>query len=641
MKLREVFQLLQSSGLKLKPAKCDLLKKEVVFLGHIVGVNGIRPNPKLIDAVKKWVEPTTVKQVQQFLGLCNYYRRFVYQFSEIASPLTKLTEKKADFHWDQECRVAFDGLKEALCEAPVLAYPRSSGLFIVDTDASNTGVGGVLSQLQDDEEKVIWYASKKLSRAQRQYCVTRRELLAAVIFLQEFRHYILGQEFILRTDHNSLRWIFTFKSPQGQLSRWLEVLSQYNFKIIHREGKKHGNADALSRKWCETRTCDCYEANVPPEALPCGGCKYCTKRDMEWKNFNNIIDDVIPLSKTNSEASKGFINPKCHRVSARGSVQAKSSISDPKDPKLSASNWAVTHTPEELVILQRQDHDLVIIHDWLDRQEQPNRDSVASYSPDVRKLWLEWDNLHRIEGVLYLRWIEENTQRRYNQLVVPHKLREEFITLCHTSVLSGHLGIDKTVKKIQQKAYWRTLRSDVKILIQKCPICTANQKPKKTAKAALTDYRVGHPMDRLGLDILGPLPTTTQGNTCILVVADYFTRWIEAYALPNQTAEVTAQALVHEFLSRFGCPLEIHTDQGRNFQSDLFQELCRLLGITKTRSSPYHPASNGLVERFNPTLAKMIRSYVHEQEKGWDVYLPLLTAAEVRSTQLPGTPQIS
>ena len=211
VKLREVFQLLQSSGLKLKPAKCDLLKKEVLFLGHIVGVNGIRPNPKLIDAVKKWVEPTTVKQVQQFLGLCNYYRRFVYQFSEIASPLTKLTEKKADFHWDQECQVAFDGLKEALCEAPVLAYPRSSGLFIVDTDASNTGVGGVLSQLQDDEEKVIWYASKKLSRAQRQYCVTRRELLAAVIFLQEFRHYILGQEFILRTDHNSLRWIFTFK----------------------------------------------------------------------------------------------------------------------------------------------------------------------------------------------------------------------------------------------------------------------------------------------------------------------------------------------------------------------------------------------------------------------------------------------
>ena len=123
---------------------------------------------------------------------------------------------------------------------------------------------------------------------------------------------------------------------------------------------------------------------------------------MEWKNFNNTTEDVIPLSKKNSEASKGHINLKCHRVSTRSSVQAQSSISDPTDPKLSASNWAVTHTPEELVILQRQDHDLVLIHDWLDRQEQPNRDSVASYSPDVHKLWLEWDNLHCIEGVLYL-----------------------------------------------------------------------------------------------------------------------------------------------------------------------------------------------------------------------------------------------
>ena len=172
---------------------------------------------------------------------------FFYQFSDTAAPLTRLTEKKITFNLDLECQVAFDGLKEALCEAPILAYPRASGLFIVDTDASNTRIGSVLSQVQENEERVIWYASKKLSRAQRQYCVTRRELSAAVIFLQEFRHYILGQEFVLRTDYNSLGWIFSFNAPQGQLSRWLEVLSQYSFKIIHREGKKHSNADALSR----------------------------------------------------------------------------------------------------------------------------------------------------------------------------------------------------------------------------------------------------------------------------------------------------------------------------------------------------------------------------------------------------------
>ena len=631
-KLREVFQLLQSAGLKLKPAKCDLLKKEVLFLGHTVGANGIGPNPKLLAAVKEWKEPTTVKQIQQFLGLCNYYRRFVYQFSEIAAPLTRLTEKKTDFHWDLECQVAFDGLKEALCEAPILAYPRVSGLFIVDTDASNTGIGGVLSQVQENEERVIWYASKKLSRAQRQYCVTRRELLAAVIFLQEFRHYILGQEFVLRTDHNSLRWIFSFKAPQGQLSRWLEVLSQYNFKIIHREGKKHGNADALSQMWCESKTCDCYDANLPVEALPCGGCKYCTKQHEQWSDFNNTVDDIIPLSLPKLAAAE----KQCRRVATRNAVKAQSQVTELQEVTLPVPNWVVGYTATELAAIQRQDPDLIIVHEWLDCQEKPVRDLVASYSPDVRKMWIEWDNLHRVEGVLYRRRIEQQTQQVYNQLIVPQKLRKEFIHLCHTPVLSGHLGIDKTVNKIQQKAYWRTLRQDVQTFIHKCSVCVANQKPKKKAKAALMDYRVGHPMDRLGLDFLGPLPVTSRGNTCILVIADYFTRWIEAYALPNQTAEVTAQTLVNEFISRYGCPLEIHTDQGRNFESDIFKELCRLLEITKTRSTPYHPASNGLVERFNQTLARMIRSYVQDHPKEWDVHLPLLTAA-YRSTVHPAT----
>ena len=129
------------------------------------------------------------------------------------------------------------------------------------------------------------------------------------------------------------------------------------------------------------------------------------------------------------------------------------------------------------------------------------------------------------------------------------------------------------------------MRQDVQTFIHKCSVCVANQKPKKKAKAALMDYRVGHPTDRLGLDFLGPLPVTSRGNTCILVIADYFTRWIEAYALPNQTAEVTAQTLVNEFISRYGCNLEIHTDQGRNFESDIFKELCHLLEITKTRAT--------------------------------------------------------
>ena len=216
-------------------------------MGHIVSNQGISPNPKLVEAITNWKPPTNVKEIQQFLGLCNYYRCFIHQFSDIASPLTQLTKKATDFTWDDRCQRSFEKLQSALCEAPILSYPMDREGFILDCDASDIGIGGVLSQIQDGEEKPICYGSKKLDRQQQRYCITRKELLAAVTFIHQFRHYHLGQEFELRTDHNSLRWLFSFKDPQGQMARWLEVLAQYNFRITHRAGAKHGNADSLSR----------------------------------------------------------------------------------------------------------------------------------------------------------------------------------------------------------------------------------------------------------------------------------------------------------------------------------------------------------------------------------------------------------
>ena len=180
--LAKVLRLLQSAGLKLKSSKCDLLKKEVVFLGHVVNGCSVSPNPKQISAVKDWKEPSTVRHVQQLLGFCNYYHQFIYHFSNIAAPLHQLTQKDSDFEWSPECQIEFDGLKTALCEAPILAYPKFSGMFVVDTDASNVGIGGVLSQIQDGVERVICFASKKLNKPQWRYHVTSRELLAVVVF---------------------------------------------------------------------------------------------------------------------------------------------------------------------------------------------------------------------------------------------------------------------------------------------------------------------------------------------------------------------------------------------------------------------------------------------------------------------------
>ena len=191
-------------------------------------------------------------EIKRFLGLCSYYRRFVKDFATVAKPLTRLTEKNVPFTWSEAEQNSFDTLKD-LTSTPVMAYPDSSATFILDTDASNVGIGAVLSQIIEGEERVIAYGSRILTKAERQYCITRRELLAVVHFSRYFRHYLTGRKFILRTDHASLRWLKSFKEPEGQLARWLEVLDTFDFDLQHRPGIKHANADALSRGPC----CQC------------------------------------------------------------------------------------------------------------------------------------------------------------------------------------------------------------------------------------------------------------------------------------------------------------------------------------------------------------------------------------------------
>ena len=176
--------------MKLQPAKCDFFKQEVRYLGHIVSKNGIAADPSKTEKVTNWPTPSSKKEVQQFLGLAGYYRRFIKDFATIAKPLHKLAERSAAFNWTRECEQSFLQLKEKLTSSPVLAFPNFNRTFVLDTDASNTGIGAVLSQMQEDgSEKVIAYASRLLGKHEKQYCVTRRELLAVVHFIHLFCPY--------------------------------------------------------------------------------------------------------------------------------------------------------------------------------------------------------------------------------------------------------------------------------------------------------------------------------------------------------------------------------------------------------------------------------------------------------------------
>ena len=242
-----IFERLRSYGLQLKSSKCHLFRASVPFLGHIVGRRGLECDPKKIEDVKSWPIPDCLKSVRQFLGFVGYYRRFIPRF--------------ADYH-----RRFIPRLRAALIGAPILAFPTETGQYILDTDASNFGLGGVLSQIQNEQERVVAYCSRALRPSQRRYCTTKREMLAVVAMCIQFQSYLRGARFTLRTDHKSLVWLHRFKDTEGMLSRWLHSLQQFQFSIIHRPGKDHGNADGLSR--APSSPCrQCTRPDCPPATL--------------------------------------------------------------------------------------------------------------------------------------------------------------------------------------------------------------------------------------------------------------------------------------------------------------------------------------------------------------------------------------
>ncbi len=673
----------------LKPSKCHLFQRRVNFLGHVITEDGVMPDPEKIRAVKEWGVPRNTSDIRSLIGLCAYYRRFIKSFSTRARPLLKLLEAGQAFDWTEECEKAFLDLKNALTGDEVMAYPTDDGEYILDTDASNTGIGATLSQIQHSprtgnwEERPIAYASKTLTRCQRRYCVTRKELLSVVTFMQQFKPYLLGRKFLLRTDHSSLRWVMSFKEPQDQMARWMEILSQYNFNIEHRPGIRHGNADGLSRAPCEPDECQCYDGQTILEQLPCNGCPACTKKHQEWSSFMELDDvvplsarrvvpeidaDTPPLSERASKQSQGVLVtlllwlttvwsaiqgclhagrrlgrygagklPTGFSLGGRLTEKARRLVlpcrrtdanhAGQEDVQDQPTNWAGGFSASELADLQKQDPVLGKVIAWFDTEERPTRDEVAGESPAVRYYWLSWDQLVLEQGILYRRWDSPEGPSTFLKLVVPEKLQETVLQSGHDSITSAHLGVKKTYSKLQKKFFWYQLKTSVSEWIRKCAKCGARKSPNRKARARLTEYTVGAPLDRVDTDVLGPFPVSSSGNRFIVVFQDKMTKWTEAYPVPNYTAAMVAKKFVYEFVSRLGLPLEVHSDQGRNYEAKLFQEVCKFLEIHKSRTTPWHPSANGGCERFNKVLADMIAAFVDKEQKEWDDHLPLLTAA--------------
>ena len=469
-RLREVFSRLRDAGLKLSPKKCHLFQQSVTFLGHIVTGEGISTAPDKVRGVNEWPVPTNASELRSFLGLCSYYRRFVGGFAEIARPLHRLTEKDTHFIWTAECAQAFQRLKRSLTSAPVLSYPTTTEPFVLDTDASNRGIGAVLSQVQNGEEKAVAYFSTTLSKTERNYCVTRKELLAIVKAVRRFHHYLYGRTFKVRTDHGALRWLLNFKNPEGQLARWLEALGTYDFLIEHRSGVKHQNEDALSRRPC----------------MDCGHCERAERKE------EGVPTAGAALQPTGTDGRKPQRVEVC-ATKAKARAQPAAAGSSWEEEA-----WADKWTRLELRDMQMADPDISLLVGWKESSKpRPEWPSVSQECCAVKAYWSQWDRLEVLNGVLYRRWESDAGDATQWQLVVPQSLRDQVLREMHDAKTAGHLGVTKTLGRVKHRFYWHKCSQDVKDWCRRCDSCAARKPPQKKPRSAMKTYNVGAPWREL------------------------------------------------------------------------------------------------------------------------------------------------
>ena len=216
------------------------------FLGHVISDKGISTDPEKLRRNQEWLRPHNQDKARSFIGYATYYRKFIQNFAHIVEPLNKLLQKERQFYWGADCKSSCQTIKAAVKDTITLSYPDFTKPFIVDCDASDFGIGGVWSQvIRPGVEQPISYFSRTLSKPERKYAVTCKEILALVDSLRHFHCYILGRKFKVHTDHSALQWLRTFKEPVGKVTRWIELVAEYDFDIEHRPGKQHANADAL------------------------------------------------------------------------------------------------------------------------------------------------------------------------------------------------------------------------------------------------------------------------------------------------------------------------------------------------------------------------------------------------------------
>jgi len=538
--LKAVFSRLEKFGIVVNSNKCVFGQEEVRFLGYLVSGAGTRPLPEKVEAIRGFAQPQTVKSLRQFLGMINFYRRFIPRAAVTQAPLNDLLQGNAKGRtpvtWNPAATKAFEECKEALAQATLLAHPKPDAPLAVFTDASDFAIGAVLQQRVDGAWQPLDFFSRKMSPAERKYSAFDRELLAIYRAVRHFRHMVEARQFTVYTDHKPITYAFSLRSTQHSSPRQyrhLDYIGQLTTDIRHISGAENVVADALSRV-------EELESSIDYRAL---------------------------------------------------------AVAQEQDPELRELRQGTTSLQLKLVQI-------------------PGTNTPITCD------------------------VSTTAARPF----VTHQFRKAAFNSVHRL---SHPGVKATVKLATQRFVWPSIKADCRRWARACLDCQRSKVARHVSAPVGSFAPPSTRFEHVHIDLIVMPPS--EGQKYCLTMVDRFSRWPEAVPIPDQEAPTVARAFFETWISRFGVPLRVTTDQGRQFESFLFRHLNILTGTSHIRTTAYHPAANGMVERFHRQLKAAIRC----QQRRWTEALPLVlmgirsswkedlgaTAAEMvygQSLRLPG-----
>jgi transposase InsO family protein len=568
----QVLERLRKAGLQADIKKSEFKVTRTKYLGFIISTDGVEVDPEKVAVVKKWQEPSTVKGVQSFLGFCNFYRRFITNYGRIAKPLNELTRKGTVFRWTPSCQGAFDQLKDTMISVPVLRYYDPAYPTMVETDASNGVLGGVLSQ--QDVQSGLWHPiaffSKTMQPAELNYDIHDKEMLAIVRALEEWRAELEGLQadpFSVYSDHRALEYFMTTKKLSARQARWAELLSRYHFVLMYRTGKLNERADALSRKH---------------EDVTVQGKVMAEYRTQTFLPRNKISPEVI--QDLQLAPVEPLVSPAQERIPAE------------------IGGYDSLQLVDKILTENRSSPDL-----------QELRTKAQTEKEDTWQLK---------DGLLL----------RYGKLYVPNgmltsqmPLRTAIIREAHEQPLSGHPGRTKLRQLLQKRYYWPNQAKDIDQYCANCHTCRRSHVPRDQKPGLLHPLPVpDRPWQHITVDFK-KCPESKNGHNMVAIFVDRLGK--RPITIPVRDT-ITARELVPLFLlhvvRHVGIPNTIVSDRGPQFISDFWNEFCTRIGTKLKLSTANHPQTDGQTEIVNQYFDQRLRPYINYYQDDWDEWIPIV-----------------